>query len=51
MLNNGADLRAVQDLLGHESLSTTQRYTHVTIEQMRETYLKAHPANKKRGHK
>ena len=43
MLDGGADLRVVQDLLGHESPSTTQIYTHVTTEQARKVYLNAHP--------
>jgi len=43
MLDGGADLRAVQELLGHASLSSTQIYTHVTQIQMRRKYLQAHP--------
>jgi integrase/recombinase XerC len=48
MLNNGADLRAVQELLGHESLKTTEIYTHTTFTELKEAYTKAHPRSRRK---
>lgn len=49
MLNNGADLAAVQQLLGHESIATTQVYTHITYRELQSNYKLAHPRASKKG--
>lgn len=47
LLENGANLRAIQQMLGHESITTTELYTHIDIQYLRETILMYHPANKR----
>lgn len=49
MLDSGADLKTVQELLGHSNLATTQIYTHISNEQLRRVYLNTHPRSKKKN--
>ncbi len=50
LLENGANLRAIQQLLGHESITTTELYTHIDVNYLRQTILEFHPMNKKGQH-
>ena len=46
LLNNGSDLNSVKELLGHSSLASTQVYTHNSLKELKNVYLKSHPRNK-----
>ena len=47
LLNEGANLQSIKDLLGHASLATTQIYTHTSLEKLKDVYNQAHPRSKK----